>query len=228
MAPAEMKLTMWERLLFLRIRAQLSMRGERFAADPFSLWASVCPACGGPYTGHQAAAIGGAPAPGTAFLSALNDHQWDQMYPEGSPGGTMGRRDWVLAFVLDCPVAHRLIVFTCFDPFGLRLPTLLSQEILTDSLAEGLRPHLREWRPAVRDRLHSIVQGRRDRRARYRALPAAVKLERILYGADWVPDEHVRHRWRDRAVRLLLLRILPLLALAAFWLFLSRSGDTLR
>jgi hypothetical protein len=228
MSPAEIKLTMWEQLLFLRIRAELSMKGRRFSAEPFSLWASACPACGGSYAAHQATAIGGAPAPGLAFISALNNHQWDQMYPDRSPGETMGRRDWVLAFVLDCPVASRLIVFVCLDPFGLRLPALISQEILTDAFADGLRPYLREWRPAIRDRLQSVVQSRRDRRARYRALPASAKLERILYGSDWRAEAHMEHKWRDRALRLLGLRLFPLLALAAFWLFLSRSGEALR
>jgi hypothetical protein len=228
MSRAEMKLTLWEQLLFVRIRFELFMKGRRFSAEPFSLWASACPACGGSYAAHQSAAIGGAPAPGLAFISALHNHQWDQMYPDRASGEMMGSRDYVLAFVLGCPVADRLIVFVCLDPFGPQLPTLISQEILTASLADGLRPYLREWQPAIHDWLHSMVQSRRDRRARYRALPVTAKLERILYGSDWKAEAHAGHRWRDRALRLLGLRLLPLLALAAFWLYLSRGGQTFR
>jgi len=57
-----------------------------------------------------------------------------------------------------------LVVFLSLDRYGLSVASLLSQQILTPSLAASLLPFLQGFRPAIHDVLYGVIAMRRRAR----------------------------------------------------------------
>lgn len=165
------KISLFERILELPVWLGMIIRGDRFDAHPLDQWWNSCPICGRSFHDHRIAPLGACLEPWDDFVSAVENRDWGRAVRDEDPGRLLGSGEAALAVVLGCPTG-RLAVLVYTSPSSVTgVSVLLSNQILSDGLAQVLLSKLGDprWRPAISDRLERIRGVGREMRRRKRS-----------------------------------------------------------